>query len=98
MPQGQTMTLAEYTFITQELEFCEKTDRDSLSSLTKAIQSFDDAFLALQAIGESGYKTADKVFPHSGKYRVSGFSPKTLFISPVLPTKRGSKAYSVHPD
>jgi hypothetical protein len=40
----QTILLAEYTFITQELEFCEKTDKDSLSSLTQAIQSFDDAF------------------------------------------------------
>jgi len=27
-------------------------------SLTQAIQSFDDAFLALQAVEEPGYKTA----------------------------------------
>jgi hypothetical protein len=74
----QTIILAEYTFLTQELEFCEKTDKDSLSSLTQAIQSFDDAFLALQAVEESGYKTVDKAFPHSGKYRVSGF-PKDAF-------------------
>ena len=40
----ETIILAEYTFITQELQFCEKTDKDSLSSLTQAIQSFDDAF------------------------------------------------------
>jgi hypothetical protein len=37
----QTIILAEYTFLSQELEFCEKTDKDSLSSLTQAIQSFD---------------------------------------------------------
>jgi hypothetical protein len=30
----QTIILAEYTFISQELQFCEKTDKDSLSSLT----------------------------------------------------------------
>ena len=32
--------LVEYTFLNQELQFCEKTDTDSLNSLTKAIQSF----------------------------------------------------------
>jgi len=74
----QTIILAEYTFISQELEFCEKTDKDSLSSLTQAIQSFDDAFFALQAVEESGYKTVEKAFPHNGKYRVSGL-PKDAF-------------------
>jgi hypothetical protein len=74
----QTIILAEYTFLSQELEFCEETDKDSLSSLTQAIQSFDDAFLALQAIEESGYQTAEKTYPHNGKYRVNGF-PKDAF-------------------
>jgi hypothetical protein len=74
----QTMILAEYAFLSQELEFCEKTDKDSQSSLTKAVQSFDDAFLALQAVEESGYKTADKTYPNNSKYRVSGF-PKDAF-------------------
>ena len=69
----QTIILAEYTFITQELQFCEKTDTDSLSSLTKAIQDFDDAFLALEVVERAGYKEAEKTYPHSGKYRVSGF-------------------------
>jgi len=32
--------LIEYTFLNQELQFCEETDTDSLSSLTQAIQSF----------------------------------------------------------
>jgi hypothetical protein len=74
----QTIILSEYTFLSQELEFCEKTDKDSLSSLTQAIQSFDDAFLALQAVEESGYITAEKTYPHSGKYRFGGF-PKDAF-------------------
>jgi len=74
----QTIILAEYTFIAQELQFCEKTDIDSLSSLNKAIQDFEDAFLALQAVEEPGYKTAEKTYPHSGKYRVSGF-PRDAF-------------------
>jgi len=36
----ETITLAEYTFLSQELEFCEKTDKESLGSLTQALQFF----------------------------------------------------------
>ena len=46
----ETIILAEYAFISQELEFCDKTDKDSLSSLTLAIQSLDDAFLVLKTV------------------------------------------------
>ena len=76
-----TIILAEYTFITQEFEFCEKTDKDSLTSLTKAIQSFDDAFLAIAAVEKPNYKIADDIFPHSGKYRVSGFPNDSFHIA-----------------
>ena len=74
----QIMILAEYTFLTQELQFCEKTDKDSLNSLTKALQSFDDAFLALKAVEKSDYKTAEETYPHHKDYRVNGF-PKDSF-------------------
>jgi hypothetical protein len=74
----QIMILAEYTFLTQELQFCEKSDKDSLSSLTRALQSFDDAFFALQAVEDPGYKMVDKATPHHKDYRVSGY-PKDSF-------------------
>jgi len=75
----QTIILAEYTFLTQELEFCEKTDKDSLNSLTKAIQSFDDAFLALEVVDEKTlYKAVEKAIPHGSKYRVKDF-PKDAY-------------------
>jgi len=74
----ETIILAEYTFLSQELEFCEKTDKDTLSSLTQAIQSFDDAFLALKAVEGLHYEAVEQATPHSGKYRVSGF-PKDAF-------------------
>jgi hypothetical protein len=75
----QAMLIAEYTFLSQELEFCEKTDKDSLSSLTKAIQSFDDAFLALDVVERKlHYPSVDKAIPHSKKYRCNGF-PKDAF-------------------
>jgi len=75
----QIMILAEYAFLTQELQFCEKSDKDSLGSLTQAIQSFDDAFLALKAVEEGGYKTAEQIFPHHKKYRVGSGFPKDSF-------------------
>jgi len=74
----QTLLLVEYTFITQELQLCEKSDTDTLSSLTQAIQSFDDAFLVLKTVEEPGYKAVETAFPHNGKYRVSGY-PKDSF-------------------
>lgn len=75
----QTILLAEEAFIEQELKFCSEKDTYSRSSLTQAIQSFDDAFLCLEAVEDAnGYKTADKTWPHSAKYRVRSF-PKDAF-------------------
>jgi hypothetical protein len=76
----QIMILSEYTFLSQELEFCEKSDKDSLSSLTQAIQSFDDAFLALTVVEDSIlYQGTEKTIPHHKKYRVGGGFPKDSF-------------------
>jgi len=75
----QTIILAEYTFLTQELEFCEKSDKESINSLSQAIQSFDDAFRALKTVEDSAlYKGAETTYPHHKDYRVGGF-PKDSF-------------------
>jgi hypothetical protein len=75
----QTIILAEYTFLSQELEFCEKTDNDSLSSLTQAMQNFDNAFLALKTVEDKTlYQGAERTYPHYKKFRVSGY-PKDSF-------------------
>ena len=79
----QALILAEYTFLTQELELCAKADKHTLTSLTKAIQSFDDAFLALQAVEKPGYKTVDETYPHIGKYRVGGFPKDAYHIAAI---------------
>jgi hypothetical protein len=61
------------------LQFCEKSDKDSITSLTKAIRSFDDAFLALKAVEDRTlYQGTEQTIPHDGKYRVKGF-PKDSF-------------------
>ena len=78
----QAIILAEYTFLSQELEFCEKTDKDSLSSLTIAIQSFDDAFLALEVVKDKTiYQGVDKAIPHSGKHRFKGLPMDAYHIA-----------------
>ena len=75
----QTIILAEYTFITQELQLCNKTDKDTINSLTQAIQSFDDAFLILKIVEEKSlYHVADKAIPHHEKYRLKSY-PKDSF-------------------
>ena len=75
----QALALAEYAFISQELELCPKTDKYSLQSLTSARQSFDDAFLVLQVVEDSViYKGVDKAFPHHKDYRFKEF-PKDAF-------------------
>jgi hypothetical protein len=78
----KTIILAEYTFLTQELQFCDKSDKDSITSLTKAIQSFDDAFLALKVVEDSTlYQGAEQTTPHDSKYRVNGFPRDSFHIA-----------------
>jgi hypothetical protein len=77
----QTILLAEYTFITQELEFCEKTDKAARSSLTRAIRFFDDAFLALETVEGLHYEIADKTFPHDKDYRIKSYPMDSFHIA-----------------
>ena len=73
--------LAEYTFLTQELEFCDETDQFGKNSLIKAIQRFDDAFLALQAVTKPEYKIVENVFPHDKDYRYKSFPLDAFHIA-----------------
>jgi hypothetical protein len=75
----QTIILSEYTFITQELEFCEKSDKDTLKSLTQAIQFFDDAFLVLKIVEDKTiYQFVENSYSHKSDCRYRGF-PKDAF-------------------
>ena len=75
----QIIIFIEYTFLSQELQFCLETDKDTHSSLTQAIQSFDDAFLALKIVeDETLYKGVETTYPHNKKFRVGNF-PKDAF-------------------
>jgi hypothetical protein len=75
----QTILLAEYTFITQELQFCEKSDKESLSSLTQALYFFDEAFPVLKIVKDKTlYQAVDKSLSHKKEFRFKGF-PKDAF-------------------
>ena len=68
----------EKLFLEQELNHCDKLDTQAVSSLTQAIQSFDDALLALKAVEGQLYKVVDMAFPNSAKYRIKDM-PKDAF-------------------
>ena len=75
----QTIMFIEYTFLSQEIQFCIETDKDTFNSLTQAIQSFDDAFLALKTVDDKIlYQGAETTYPHNKKFRINGF-PKDAF-------------------
>jgi hypothetical protein len=75
----QTIILAEYTFLSQELHLCSENDKETINSLTNALQSFDDAFSALNVVEKSNfYQEAEKTYPHNSKFRINGF-PKDAF-------------------
>jgi hypothetical protein len=77
-----TIILAEYTFISQELEFYEKTDKETLNSLKKAMRFFDDAFLAIKAVEDkTSYHVVEDCIPHEKEYRVKGFPRDSFHIA-----------------
>jgi hypothetical protein len=78
----ELMILAELYFLRQELSFCEDSDTLTVSSLTQAVRSFQDALLALEASEDKAmYKGADKTHPHHPKYRVGAVPKDALHIA-----------------
>ena len=73
------IVIVEYTFLNQEIQFCDPSDKDSLSSLTEAIQSFKDALRCLTVVEDSTeYKIAEKIIPLNKKHRIKGY-PKDAY-------------------
>ena len=73
--------MLEYTFIIQELNLCEKSDKDTINSLTQAIQSFDDAFLALKAVEDIRYVITEQTYPHHKDYRFNGLPLDSFHVA-----------------
>ncbi|GHV45109.1 hypothetical protein AGMMS49546_30220 [Spirochaetia bacterium] len=73
------MLLAEYVFVTQELESGYPEEKEALASYRAAIADFDDAFRALEVVKvPSIYQGVEKAFPRKGDYRHNG-CPKDAF-------------------
>jgi len=74
-----TLILAEWTFLGQELELTQKSDKDTINSLKRAIQFFDDAFLSLEVVDDKKlYQAVEKTYPHDKEYRFKDY-PKDSF-------------------
>jgi hypothetical protein len=74
-----TLFTAEYTFLTQELEVCSPQDTKAGTSLVKALQEFDEAFLALAVLQNAeSYKSAEKTYSTRPEFRYRGM-PKDAF-------------------
>jgi hypothetical protein len=70
---------AEYTFIGQELNFCDSSDIETINSLNHAIEDFDSAFLVLKIIQKPAqYKLIEQAFAVHPKFRYNKM-PKDAF-------------------
>jgi hypothetical protein len=70
----QTFVLSEEAFLQQELYFCDEADNTTKSSLTKAIQDFEDALRCLKTVEDpAAYRAVETAFPTDTKNRVKTF-------------------------
>jgi hypothetical protein len=75
----ELVILAEYSFLGQELYFCAPSDTNARTSLVKAVQEFDEAFLALEILQNvESYKSAEKTYSTRMEFRHNGM-PKDAF-------------------
>jgi len=72
------LLLIEYTLLILERQFCNKSDKATITSLNKAVAGFDDAFLALKASENPHYTLSDDMFPHDTNYRYKEY-PKDAY-------------------
>lgn len=74
--------VAEYTFLVQELEFCAPQDAKARTSLSKAVQEFDEAFLALEVLQNAeGYRLVEKVLSHRPEFRYIGMPKDAVHVA-----------------
>jgi hypothetical protein len=80
--EPQTLILVELTFLQQEFQFCNVADAITRSSLTQAIQSFEDALRCLKIVENApGYHFAEAAFPTSPKYRIHGYPRDAVHLA-----------------
>jgi hypothetical protein len=78
----QTLVLTELAFLQQEFQFCHEADTITRSSLTQAIQSFEDALRCLKIMENAlGYRFVEAAFPTSPKYRIHGYPRDAVHLA-----------------
>ena len=78
----QIMILIELTYLQQDLQFCDENDSFTRSSLTQAIQSFEDALRSLVTVENSTlYKAAETTYPVAPKYRYHSFPRDAVHLA-----------------
>jgi hypothetical protein len=85
----QILVLAELIFLQQEFQFCDEADSVTRSSLTQAIQSFEDALRSLEVLGKpAAYQEAEKTYPTAPKNRIQGFPKDAFHLACISPRTR----------
>jgi hypothetical protein len=75
----ELLFLAEYTFLTQELNLCTPADTNARTSLTMAIREFDEGFLALGILQKAeNYQLIHEALSTRTEFRYKGM-PKDAF-------------------
>ena len=78
----QTMILVELSLLRQDFQFCDESDTITLSSLTQAIQSFEDSIRCLKIVEDKKlYRGAEATYPTAGKNRFHGFPRDAIHLA-----------------
>jgi hypothetical protein len=84
---AEVLMLAEQSFLKQELQFCDKADTSTNSSIQQAFDSIEDALRSLKiAAIPASYKIAEHTYSHHPKFRVHKM-PKDAFHNACLSHK-----------
>ena len=76
------MISVELVYLQQEFQYCNESDNFSRSSLTKAIQSFEDALRSIKIVEDTTlYRGAEATYPTDDKYRYHGFPRDAVHLA-----------------
>ncbi len=85
----ESVLLAEHAYLTEELRYCNSTEKDVISSMTAGIEAFNDALRAYEVVQDAViYKGVEKSYPRNPKYRHKGMPKDAFHIACLAATAR----------